>query len=758
MRTKLQILSLILIIGLIFNANIFAQSYSGGSGTGSDPYQIYTKNDLYNLTTTTSDWDKHFIQMADLDFTGTASVTPIGSSTTPFSGSYNGQGHTITSLTVSATNNVGLFGYINEAIIRNVGLINVTIAGETSVGGLVGSASSSSLIEDCYATGSVTGSNGSGTSKDIGGLVGAVVSSNVNVKNCYSECNVSFDGEHGIGGFVGRSSGIISNCYSTGSVSDNGSAKIYSYWGGFIGYNNGAISNCFATGDVAGSGTSVSRAGGFVGYNYGGNIELCYATGNISSASEVGGFVGNNFTSSSATSIIVRSYSSGNVSSNANVGGFIGRLNNAELKNCYSLGDVTKTGSGASYGGFCGDIVDEASIEHCYSTGAVTESSAPTDKGFVGSEISFTGSYNLNFFNTTTSNQVTATGATGKNHDGMNDEQTYTDGIVAPETPWDIIGVQGAGTNNYWEMVSSINSGYPFIRAEYSSPTNTVTVITENSATCGGNVFDSGSRDVTERGVCWSTSSSPTTADSKTSDGTTTGAFTSSITGLSALTKYYVRAYVTNNVGTSYGDEETFTTTAATPVELTQFTANASAEGVVLNWTTATEVNNYGFEVERASIRSQERNYSATDEWETIGFVEGHGNSNSPNEYSFVDTDKLSGTVSYRLKQLDVDGAFEYHDVVSVKLNGTMEYKLAQNSPNPFNPSTQISFTIPEAGVVKLNVYNMLGEKVTELVNKNLEAGSHQYNFDASNLSSGIYFYSISINGFTEVKKMNLIK
>ncbi len=762
MKTKLQLLTSILIIGFLFNSNIFAQ-YGGGSGTEVDPYNIYTENDLYDLTLTSSDWDKHFIQIADLDFTGTAAITPIGLSATEFTGSYNGQGHTITNLTVdhssSNKNFVGLFGFITDVTIKNLGLINVTVTGQTAIGGLVGYAEGNSLIEDCYVTGSVTSSSEDNTSRDVGGLIGTTFQS-VLINNCYSECSVSSDGEYGVGGFIGRSvsSASITNCYSTGNVTDNGSSSTYSYWGGFVGYSTGGIiSNCFATGDVLGSNSSGSSAGGFVGYNYGGNIELCHATGNVSNATNVGGFVGTDLSSSTVTSTIFRSYSVGDVSSSSSVGGFIGKLYGAELENCYSLGNVT-TSSGNSNGGFCGYIYDAATIKHSYSTGNVTYSSSndPTDKGFVGSESSFTGSYDANFFNTTTSNQTTATGATGKSHDDMNDGQTYSL-VSAPDTPWDVKGVQGAGSNDYWEMESSINSGYPFLRAQYSTSTKTATSITDNSATSGGNVFDNGSRNVSERGVCWSTSTAPTTADSKEIVAGTTGDFSVNLTGLSASTTYYMRAYVTNNVGTSYGDEETFATQALAPVELTMFTAtSASSATIVLNWTTATEVNNYGFEVQRLGVSSQ----ISEKEWATIAFVDGHGNSNSPKDYSFIDTD-ISVTErsrSYRLKQIDIDGAFEYSDVVTVELKEKMEYKLAQNHPNPFNPTTQISFTISKAGIVKLSIYNVLGEVVAELVNKNLEAGSHQYQFDATNLTSGIYFYSISVNGFTQVKKMNLIK
>ncbi len=191
-----------------------------------------------------------------------------------------------------------------------------------------------------------------------------------------------------------------------------------------------------------------------------------------------------------------------------------------------------------------------------------------------------------------------------------------------------------------------------------------------------------------------------------------------------------------------------YTLASPLPVELVSFTVSSTSSAIVLSWTTATEVNNYGFEVQRT--------LSGIEAWETIGFVEGHGNSSSPKEYSFIDSDKFSGTAKYRLKQVNIDGSTEYSEVVEVE--GNLSYKLSQNHPNPFNPTTQITFTTPQAGLVKLNVYNVLGEVVAELINKNIEAGLHQYQFNANNLPSGIYFYSISINGFTEVKKMNLIK
>ena len=195
------------------------------------------------------------------------------------------------------------------------------------------------------------------------------------------------------------------------------------------------------------------------------------------------------------------------------------------------------------------------------------------------------------------------------------------------------------------------------------------------------------------------------------------------------------------------------------PVELTSLTANVSNGNVTLNWETATEVNNYGFEVERKSnVKGHTSTVLSVTDWEKIGFVNGNGNSNSPKNYSFVDDNITAGTYSYRLKQIDNDGQFEYSKAIEIGLTAPDKFELSQNYPNPFNPSTTINYNLPEASNVKLIIYNILGQEVKTLVNEFKEAGVHTVNYNASDLNSGLYIYKIEAGSFTQTRKMTLIK
>ncbi len=187
----------------------------------------------------------------------------------------------------------------------------------------------------------------------------------------------------------------------------------------------------------------------------------------------------------------------------------------------------------------------------------------------------------------------------------------------------------------------------------------------------------------------------------------------------------------------------------ALPVQLTNFTVSAEQNTVVLKWATSTEVNNYGFNIERSTDNQV---------WGNIGFVTGAGNSNSTKEYSFIDNNLRSGNYSYRLKQVDNDGSFNYSNVISVKINLIASTGMGQNYPNPFNPTTTIQFTMAKKENVRLVVYNMIGQQVAELVNREVDVGTHSVKFNAANLSSGIYFYTLAGNSVNITKKMILLK
>jgi len=223
--------------------------------------------------------------------------------------------------------------------------------------------------------------------------------------------------------------------------------------------------------------------------------------------------------------------------------------------------------------------------------------------------------------------------------------------------------------------------------------------------------------------------------------------------GIPANAMDHVTYMMDSNVANSF-PTGTATRSEIVPVELTSFTASVSNGEVLLGWKTATEINNLGFEVER-------KNESTNSEtWQLVGFVEGNGTTTELHSYSFIDdiSSINASSLSYRLKQIDYNGVFEYSDEILVDNLAPSDYVLEQNYPNPFNPSTTIKFGIPEKNNVVLTVYNSLGAEVATLVNEVREAGSYEIDFNANNFSSGIYYYKIASGNFVETKKMILLK
>jgi hypothetical protein len=193
-----------------------------------------------------------------------------------------------------------------------------------------------------------------------------------------------------------------------------------------------------------------------------------------------------------------------------------------------------------------------------------------------------------------------------------------------------------------------------------------------------------------------------------------------------------------------------YKTDSSIPVELTSFVAKVVDRDVILNWSTATETNNLGFEVERRTQNQQT--------WNSLGFVKSAGTTTEPQQYSFKDSKLESGKYSYRLKVVDMDGTFEYSSEIEVEVGLPQEFSLSQNYPNPFNPTTTINFALPFESKVTLTVFNVLGQRVAVLFDGVKSAGYHDVVLNGSNLASGMYIYTIEANSVDGSKKFNSVK
>ena len=192
------------------------------------------------------------------------------------------------------------------------------------------------------------------------------------------------------------------------------------------------------------------------------------------------------------------------------------------------------------------------------------------------------------------------------------------------------------------------------------------------------------------------------------------------------------------------------------PVELSSFASVAQGRTVVLNWSTKTEKNSDRFEVERSMVTKEN--------WSTVGTVKASVLSNSPKSYSYTDSKLQSGKYQYRLKMVDNNGTFSYSKVEGAEVAIPKDFAVSQNYPNPFNPSTKIDYQVPVDAKVVMEVYNIAGQKVFELVNQEQSAGYYTVDFGATKLSSGVYIYRLVAsdkatgNNFSSIKKMMLLK
>ena len=305
--------------------------YSSGSGTADDPYLLSTDSDIDTLSATSADWDKYFLLTQNITLAG--NHTPIGNSGTQFTGDFDGNGYSITNLTVyQTTNYAGLFGYTNTgANIHDLGVETSSegvVSTASYVGGLLGENGGNGIVNNCSVTGNVTGNS------YVGGLVGENGGGGT-VTNCFVTCNVSGSSNY-TGGLAGYNRNTVSNCSANSTVS--GSAEV----GGLIGESNADVLNCYATGDVTGSGQSV---GGLVGKNWD-TISNCYATGNATTGDRyVGGLTGLNL------GYVYNSFATGTATGTSN-GGLVGADDGTVTRGYYSGSPTAGSGSSTSYSNF----------------------------------------------------------------------------------------------------------------------------------------------------------------------------------------------------------------------------------------------------------------------------------------------------------------------------------------------------------------------------------------------------------------------
>jgi len=428
-------------------------------------------------------------------------------------------------------------------------------------------------------------------------------------------------------------------------------------------------------------------------------------------------------------------------------GGMAGRADaSSSFNTCFTTGSVT---GGVNFtGGLLGDIESTSTITDCYSSCTVSGFNRIGGLiGVAGVTVTINKSY--------ASGNVTQNGSTsfagGFIGEGLNDVKIFNCYSTGNVTGYDNVG-GFAGANfdgeSYFEAtlencysVGSVSgtSSVGGLVGESEHVTNNNFWNTTTSGTSNGDGFN----DPDPTGI-----TGKTTSEMKTQSTFTNAGWNTSIWYMDAgFNDGYPYLAWQNPGGTPL------------PVELTSFTASLKNNTIELSWTTGTEVNNYGFQVER-------KKKNGKSEWEKVGFIQGHGNSNSPKEYVFIDKNLSAGKYLYRLKQIDNDGSFKYSDEIEVEVAAaSLQFSLEQNYPNPFNPVTTITYGLQFRSNVKLEIYDILGQIITELINKEQSAGIRNIYWNANKYASGVYIVRLiaepTINKndkFISIKKMILMK
>ncbi|MEQ1746552.1 MAG: thrombospondin type 3 repeat-containing protein [Saprospiraceae bacterium] len=347
-----------------------------GDGSAGNPYQIATLNNLYWITQNSAEWSKRYIQTSDIDATSSSGwnsgqgFNPIGTTVTQFTGTYNGQDHTITGLHINrpATNDQGMFGVVRAATFNNMRFVNVNVVGNDHVGTLYArSITTACPVSNCRVSGYVDGH------ANVGGLVGNATSPSGAISNCTSTATMfgwRFIG--GIAGLIGGITGQITGCYYEGTMTYEQIQFGGAVMGGIVGQTTASMNRCCAVVNM----TGVESLGGIAGVmsgganNTDGHITECSSSGTISGSFGVGGIVGGNFGSNDGT---------------------------RNLRDCHSSVAITIVGTGFEIGGILGFNRDN--VDNCYFSGTITGATSRHKGGVVGRN--FNGTVSKCIYNST---------------------------------------------------------------------------------------------------------------------------------------------------------------------------------------------------------------------------------------------------------------------------------------------------------------------------------------------------------------------
>jgi hypothetical protein len=844
---------------LSFTTTEFISIVPSGSGTSSEPYQMATLHNLYWLSQHPGYWSSSFIQTTDIDADSTkywssgSGFSPIGNSTTNFTGTYNGNGHKITNLYInrSSTTYIGFFGCIGSGgYVDSIGVGIDSIFGNESVGGLAGY--SRGTINSCYTTGIVNGTTN----------VGSFIGYNVNGKVSYSYSTATVNGSNNVSAFIGsnESGSSISYCYSTGNVNGGGSGNYTA--GGLVGWNdNSTISNSYTTGTIKGA----SPIGGLVGGGSG-TITNCYAIDTINcnaGSTNIGGLIGNG---GSAT--ITGSFYNTDVFTGTTSYGTGKSTTELKTQSTFVAASWDKTiwfmddGYNNSYAylawqnpngtpifllgsGTSADPYQISTLKHLYWLSQTTDYNScyfvqtaninadttrywNSGSGFspIGS---FSGHYNgkghtiSGLYINSPSSSTNHTGLFSQINGGTVDSlglladtvygYQYVGGLAgacisgatitncyATGKVWGVINIVGGlagalntnctmsncytlGTvsgNSTMEggLVGSLNNSST-VKNCYSSCTVSGLQITgglvgdhSNSSTIS-NCYATGNVSSDTLGVAgglvgYATSSAVVQNSYATGTVSSKGY---AVGGLIGYTLYkinvsncYARGSVTGvgNIGGLIGIHDSSTVTCCYSTGAVTGTTNVG--GLI------------GYNKEHSTVDS------CFWDLQTSGIDTGCGKNKTGstftatgNNTSAMQTQSTFTSAGWNVNMWCMDASINdgYPYLAWQNSNGTAlpvelaslsesiphVFALNQNYPNPFNPSTTISFTLAQNGFTTLKIYDMLGREVAMLVNGNLKAGViNTVTFNASKLSSGVYFSRLVSGSSAQVKKLVLMK